>query len=405
MARTILDLVKSALYRSNAQQIPTALVASTNSSDLQLLHLLYGVGEELRAMGCWPQLKRSYKLRLFPGQDGYSFPANFYSLLPYTSYDLANSRAVVGPTTDADWNLQVRGIGAQGPEKMFRLFGTGGRYFKVNPTPGDGDAISYINIEYICRDIFLPPPWTASEGSLTQNLYRHAFGIIYKKTDSGSDTAGTNRPSMTPTGEGQDGGVRWQALSTSAFSTTTLYTAGSYFTTGGNLYRVTVGGTSGGSAPTSTTEDTDITNGTLTIRYHAAASWTGQTDFDFGDHLLISSQYYRCEQGGKTGSVQPTWTTALELDNTIDWTPQDIAYETPQLDTDFMNFDEELVIAGLRAKLFQARGLGAEDLVYSYERMKKQALGRWNAGMVLDLAAGCDDSSINLAPISNWTAV
>ena len=403
MARDILTLTKSALYRSNALAIPSALVAATDASALQLLHLLYAVHEELRAMMCWPQLKRTFKVRLVAGQEGYDLPANFYSLLPFSHYDRTNSWATQGPMTDADWNLRLYGTDFAGSTKAFRFFGTGGRQFKVNPVPGASDAGTVISFDYVCRDMFQPPPWTASEASLTQNLYRSANGIIYKKTDSGSDTGGTTRPTME-FGEGQDGSVRWLALTTPAWGSTTLYAPGDYVVAGGaRLYRCTVGGTSSGSAPTSTTVLTDITDGTVTWRYFSAASWAGETTNTTGDYILISSQYYRCEVGGITGKVQPTWTTLKEVDNTVDWTFQDMAYEVPQLDTDFSAFDEELVIAGLRAKLFQARGLGADDLVYSYEKLKRTAVGRWNAGKILDMAAGgyAPGPYANL-PEGNW---
>lgn len=308
---------------------------------------------------------------------------------------------VGGPTTDAEWNLRVNGVDFTDNVKAYRMFGTGGRQFKINPVAGDGDAGTVLSFDYISRSWLQPPPWTASEASLTQNLYRSANGIIYKKTDSGSDTAGTTRPTME-FGEGQDGSCRWLALSASSFQNTTLYRAGDYFLGGARLYRVTVGGTSASTTPTSTTEDTDLTSGTVTYRYHSSPAWAGQTDYATGDYVLISSQYYRCEVGGKSGSVSLTWSPTVFLDNTIDWTFQDIAYEVALVDTDFQVFDEELMIAGLRAKLFEARGLGASDLVATYERLKKVAVGRWNAGMILDFAAGGDNSCY---PTINWTGI
>lgn len=399
MARTILDLAKTALYRSNAQTIPTALVASTNSSDLQLLHLLYSVAEELRALMCWPQLKRTFKVRLVSGQDSYDLPADFYSLLPFTQYDRATSFPVTGPMTDTEWNLDRYGTDFQDVTKGFRLFGYGGRQFKVTPTPGDGDAGTVISFDYMSKSVFMPPAWTSGETSLTQNLYRQANGIIYKKTDSGSDTGGTVRPTME-FGEGQDGSCRWLALTAASFQNTTLYAAGDYFLGAARLYRVTEGGTSASTTPTSTTEDTDLTSGTVTYQYHASPAWAGQTDYETGDYVLIGSQYYRCEVGGKSGSNSLTWSPTVFTDNTVDWTHQDMAYETALLDTDFCVFDDELVIECLRAKLFQARGLGAEELVYNSERLKRVAKGRWNAGKVIDMAAGFGDSC---QPVINWT--
>ncbi len=400
MARTVLDLVKTALYRSNANTIPSALVASTNSSDLQLLHLLYAVAEELRALMCWPQLKRTFKVRLVPGQDSYDLPADFYSLLPFTQYDRATSLPVTGPMTDVYWNFDRYGTDFQGVTKGFRLFGYGGRQFKVTPTPGNGDAATSLSFDYMSKSVFMPPAWTASETSLTENLYRQANGLIYKKTDSGSDTGGTTRPTME-FGEGQDGSLRILALTTRAFANTTLYAAGEYILESGRLYLVTVGGTSSSTAPTSTTEETDITNGTLTLRYFATPVRAGQTDYETGEYFVNGATvYFRIEQGGKSGTDSPQWTPTVFTDNTVSWTYQNMAYETALLDTDFCVFDDELVIECLRAKLFQARGLGAEELVYNSERLKRVAKGRWHAGKVLDFAAGFGDSS---QPVINWT--
>ena len=398
MARNVLQLVSTACYRSNVTA-PTSLVGSTNASDLQLLHLFYSTGEELRALGPWSQLKRTFKVRLVSGQESYDLPLDFYRLLPYTCYDRTNSWLVSGPTTDTDWGIRVNGVDFRGNNKAFRLSGTGGSQFKVNPIPGDSDAGSTIPFDYISKNWIQPPPWTASEAAIAQNIYRSANGIIYKKTDSGTDTAGTTRPTME-FGEGQDGSCRWLALSASAFANTTLYKAGDYFLGSTRLYRVTVGGTSASTTPTSTTEGVDLTSGTVTYQYHSSPAWAGQTVYQEGDYVLISSQYYRCEVGGKSASVSLTWTPTLQVDNTIDWTFQDIAYETALLDTDFQVFDEELVIAELRAKLFQARGLGSEDLMSTAARLRNAALGRFNAGKVLDLAADANGSGY---PSINWT--
>lgn len=385
MARTVLQLIQTACYRSSITP-PSALTAATDSGVLQLLHLFYSVGEELRALRGWPQLKRTFKVRLVAGQSSYDLPLDFYSLCPFTAYDRANSWATLGPMTDADWNLRVIGTDFQGTTKAFRLFGAGGRQMKVSPVPGDADAGAVISFDYVSKSWLQPPAFTASEASVAQNTYRSARGIIYKKTDSGSDTLGAVVPTMEY-GEGEDGSCRWLAITTSAFATTTAYAAGAYLTSGGNLYRVRVGGTTGGSAPTSTTEDVDITSGTATLRYHSAASWAAQTDFEEGDFILISAQYYRCEQGGKT-AVQPTWDATTFTSGTATLTHQNVAYEEIITDSDICVFDDEAMIAGLRGKLFAARGLGSADLVYEFEKYKASCVGRWHVGKVLDLAAG-----------------
>lgn len=387
MAQTCLQLIQSALYRSNSQDVPSALVGATAASTLQILHLFYLVGEELATMKCWPQLKRIFKLRLVAGQERYDLPQDFYSELPLTAYDRTNSWVAAGPITDSVYNLRAFGTAYTGVTKAFRFYGFGGGQVSVNPTPSASDAISYLSWDYFSRSWIQPPLWTASEAGIAQNSYRSANGLIYKKTNSGSGTTSTVRPTME-LGEGQDGGVRWLAITTSAYATTTLYAPGEYFTSGGNLYRVTVGGTSGSSAPTSTTESTDITNGSITCRYHSASSWAGETTYTAGSYMKVGSQYYRCIVGGVSYKNQPAWTTTTVTDNDITWTYQDTAYTRLLSDSDICVFDDELMIAGIRAKLFLARGLGAQDLVDQYERLKSSAAARFNIGKVLDLGAG-----------------
>lgn len=402
MSQTVLQLIQSACYRSNATQVPSALAAATDASTLQLLHLTYAVGEELRALKVWPQLKRHFKFRLVASQARYDFPADYFAELPFTAYDRTNSWAATGPMTDADWNLRVIGTAFTGVTKAFRLFGTGGGEFRVNPTPGAADNWSVLQEEYISKSWLQPPAWTASETSIAQNTYRSARGLIYKKTNSGSGIAGTVRPIME-FGEGGDGGVRWFAIAPTAFAGTTAYAPGSYFTSGGRLYRVTIGGTSAGSAPTSTTESSDIINGTLTCRYHVAASWVAETAYLQYSHLLISAQYYRCEQAGTSGLSAPTWDATTFTDNTVTWTYQDIAYDRLLGDSDTCVFDDELMIAGIRAKLFQARGFGSDDLVTSYEKLKTSAVARWNVGKVFDMAAGgATKGPFANLPEGNW---
>lgn len=359
--------------------------------------------EELRSLACWPQLKRTFKVRLVSGQEGYDLPADFYSLLPFTQYDRDNSWLALGPLTDGNWNLRVYGTDLSGARRAFRLFGTG-RQFKVDPLPEDGDTGSVISFDYMSRSSLQPPLWTASEASVAQNTYRSSLGIIYKKTNSGTHSGGTTRPTME-FGEGQDGGLRILALTTRSFSNSTLYAAGEYILESGRLYRVTVGGTSTTTAPTSTTEDTDISNGTLTLRYHTTPNRAGQTDYATGDYFVVGgTQYYRVEQGGKSGTDTPQWSATIFTDNTIQWTHQDMAYEVILSDSDLCVYDDELVIAGLRAKFFLSRGLGSADLVADYERRKKASAGRFNAGRLLDLASPVEMCGPAIRPPEgNWS--
>jgi hypothetical protein len=189
---------------------------------------------------------------------------------------------------------------------------------------------------------------------------------------------------------GRDGGVDWLALpSVSAWQSSTVYPAGRYVTNGGNLYYCTSGGVSASSGgPTGTSTDDTVTDGTVTWQYYAVASWTGQTDYEQGDIILISAQYYVAQNGGKTGQTQPTWTQTTVSDGTITWTQYTAPYDTILADTDLCLFDDDLVIMGIKWRYLQAKGLGYQDLKQEYEGMKASSAARYQPGIRFSLAGG-----------------
>jgi len=189
-------------------------------------------------------------------------------------------------------------------------------------------------------------------------------------------------------GVGRDGGVVWQAVTVTSWGGSTAYAAGAYVTNGGNLYQATVGGISASSGGPTGTATTDITDGTVTWLYRSAASWTAQTAFTAGSHLLISSQYYKCLEAGKSGSVQPTWSTTTVGDGTITWTHKTAAYETLVSDSDLCLFDDDLMIQGLKWRFLRAKGTAYADIKQEYERIKDSALNRFNSGRKFSLAGG-----------------
>ncbi len=404
MGQTALQLIQAACYEANIDP-PSALVGETASSTLQLLHLFYATGRELRQAKCWAQLKKKHTIYLQAGRSRYHLPQDFYAALPMTHWDRANSWEASGPLSDSAFDYRLYGVGASGVRRAYRVFGTdinpnsSRGQLEITPTPGDGDQDARITFEYVTRSWLTPALWVPG-GTVTGTAYVSCSGNIYNHA-SGT-TNGTVPPNMA-FGEGQDGGVFWLALTTSAWAGTTLYAPGDYRTTGGRLYKCTVGGTSSGSAPTSTTEGVDITDGTVTWRYFAAASWAGETDFEEGEHILITAQYYRCTQGGKTGKVQPTWTATTVSDGTITWTHKEAAYEALIADTDLCQFDDELMIAGLKWRFLRSKNLPYGDLRVEYEMLKNSAAGRHNVGRVLSLTGNYRDPYGANVPDGSWT--
>lgn len=400
--KTALQLISSACYRSNIPA-PTALVGSTSTSDLQLLHLFYEAGESLLRAGAWAQLKKSYTVNLVAGRSFYHLPLDFYAALPMTHWDRANSWPAGGPVGDAAFDYSLYGLGTGATKREYRVFGldlnpnSSRGQFQVTPTPEAGDQGLRITFEYVSKSWLRPPLWVAGATvgataycSCSGNNYSHASGT----------TVGTVPPNMAY-GEGQDGSVFWKWISVSAWLTATAYAPGDYRTNGGNLYVCTVAGISSG-GPTGTTEETDITDGGATWRYLPTNSWTGSTAFEFGDILKISSTYWRCTQGGITNTTtQPGWDNTTVSDGLLTWTHYAAAYDSLISDSDLCMFDDELMSMELRWRFLRARGLQYQDLLDECERAKAKAAGRWNEGQILDLA-GVESMDWPTIPEGNW---
>jgi hypothetical protein len=194
--------------------------------------------------------------------------------------------------------------------------------------------------------------------------------------------------------------VEWLALPTvSAWAGATVYPAGRYVTKGGELYLCTIGGTSGGTGPVATATDSTETDGTVTWKNIGVASWAGQKSFNENDHILISSQYYKCVSSGKTGGTQPTWTLTTMSDGTITWTEDTEAYDALLADTDLCHFDDTLMISGMTWRFLRTQGLGYQDLLNEYSVKKEAAVNRYMPNQSFSLAESDEPQTIYLRNI------
>lgn len=407
MPTTALNLVKFACYESNIPA-PTTLVGNTEPQFLQLLHLFHAVGRELRSLSNWPQLKRKFTISLVAGRTQYHLPEDFYCPLPRVFWDKSNSNEAIGPIDDGAWNNQLYGPAVIVGGRPFKIFGpdnpndSRGQFY-ISPTPGAGEQDQRITVEYISRNWLNPKHWVAGASvgatdsvNCNGNIYTHTVGT----------TNGTVAPSVAY-GVGQDGQVFSKVISVAAWQSATVYAPGAYATNGGNLYVSTTGGTSAGSGgPTGTTEDTDITDNTVTWNYLPFAAWAAQTSYEEGDvYTAGSTRYYLVLEGGVSGSTTPTWTisglTHTQSDGAITWTFSTSAYETLGADTDICLFDDEIMICGLQAFFLRARGLKWQDKWREYKELKSAAAGRFGAGRIIDMAGGYGSYYPNI-PAGNW---
>lgn len=405
MGSTALVLVQTACYEANLVP-PSALVGGTDASVLQLLYLFYATGKELRSCRVWPQLKRFHTVVLEPGRTQYPLPEDYYSAIPDTTWDEANTWSLETPISDSEWGYRTLGVAQVANRRAFRVFGPDANpsdnrgQLYISPAPADGDALDAITFEYVSKSWLLPPLWTAS-ATISQNTYRFCNGNIYKKSDASSEVGSTVPPSLGTAGIGQDGGVWWAYFSASAWAGTTAYQAGTYVTNGGNLYMATASGTSASSGgPTGTSTTTSVTDGTVTWLYKSSSTWAAYTTYDVGAHVLKSSNRYRAVSGPfrptglKSGATGPTWDATTQPDGNITWQYQTAPYEALVTDSDLSLFDDELMIAGLKWRFLRARGLDFQSLKSDYEIMKGKAVARWNPGRIISLGGGRRGRSI-----------
>lgn len=413
---TVLSLVQSACYEAQIDA-PSTLVSLTNLSELQLLNLFYATGRDLRQANCWPQLKRQHTIYLQAGRSQYPLPNDFYAALPNTHWDQQNHWAMRGPMGDAGYNYRRYGYVTVENRKAYRVFGPdlasaanagAGGQVMIDPVPGASSAGQAITFEYMSKSWLMPPAWGTGVDYTSSTSYVNVNGKNYRSATTAS--AGANPPVVGFNGVGQDGGVFWKVLSTSAWAGSTLYAPDEYVTNGGNLYVCTTGGTSASSGGPTGTGSTTISDGTAAWSYCASSSWTGQTVFSAGSFIKISSTYYKSvtppntlNSSQVTGKIQPNWSIISgppyvwgQSDGTVTWHYYSDPYETVIANTDVCLFDEDLMILGLKWRFLQAKRETFEDFQAEYESKKKTAVARWNAGQRIDLAAGGISQAVNV---------
>lgn len=147
----VLQLCQAACYESNLPA-PSSLYGSTDPAALQLLNLFYSVGRELRQAKCWVQLKKTATITTSAGDTTYDLPTDFYASVLDTFWDQSNSRRVLGPRSDSEFNELLYGVTTTA-YKECRIFGVPGtQQIQIVPEPGAGETLSF---DYITKNWIL----------------------------------------------------------------------------------------------------------------------------------------------------------------------------------------------------------------------------------------------------------
>jgi hypothetical protein len=396
--RTALQLVQSACYEANIPA-PTVLATATGTGDIQLRELFYAVGRDLLKSIWWPQLKKQYVIQLVPGRTKYNLPPDFYSFIPDTDYDRQNNRPLGAPRDDSEWSATQYGYMSGTGFTKYRVFGPENSLvankisndpmgaLSVYPVPGASAQGTFLVFEYISASWIHPARWEPTTAYTSGSSYVSVGQNIYVSGTTAS--SGTRAPTVSY-GIGQDGGVLWQSLTTAAWASSTLYNAGDYVTNGGLLYVATAPGTSAGSGGPSGS-GTGITDNTVTWDNCPLSTWTGFTAYGTGTYILNGGVYYRVVNFGNdqtndvSGRLAPNWSaltsgTWTQSDGAVTWTQYLRPYNRLASDSDFILFDEDVMILGLQARFMRAKGLEFAAIEAEYETAKNIATGRWKAG-------------------------
>ena len=192
--KTLLDIVKEVCYRIN-EPAPSSLVASTDPNNLQWLHLLYEVGDDIVSRCDYPSLKRKYRFDTVVDQLQYELPGDYWRLTMNTQWDESNDWALFGPEDDGSAVGRELGIVPYGTQFSFRILGApfqtggghaswdfGGPNFEVVPTPA---AVRNLYIEYITSNWFMPEVIAANTAYSTGDFFS-SRGNIYEVASGGT---------------------------------------------------------------------------------------------------------------------------------------------------------------------------------------------------------------------------
>lgn len=115
-------------------------------------------------------------------------------------------------------------------------------------------------------------------------------------------------------------------------------------------------------------------------------NWTASTVYTAGDAANANGNIYTTATGGTSGSTEPTGTsTAGDISDggITDWTYQSAAKETVTADDDYCIFDDDVVIAGIRAFYLRTKGQDNSQEMKEFMDMIQSARSRWYGNSII----------------------
>lgn len=184
---------------------PSTVVNNDDLTIKQLLRITHRAAKDMRNSHLWAELSKEHTITLSDSVDNYELPGDFDRQIFNTHWDQSNQWKLHGPLTADEWQEWQNGIVSAGPRRRFRVKGAGSARFYIDPTPSSDDAGNVLVFEYISSQWIYPRTWT-NGATFTANQYCSYNGNVYKTTLGG--TTGATAPTHT-TGSSSDGAVTW----------------------------------------------------------------------------------------------------------------------------------------------------------------------------------------------------
>lgn len=183
--------------------VPSSVYSSTDREIQLLMALLNLEGTEVRAKYVWPVLNKEYTFNTVAGVSAYALPTDFDFECFNTHWDRTSKWALRGPLDAQTWQARKSGIVTVLPRYGFRVRGASSTPLNLEPVP---DAVKQLVFEYQSDNWVRPATeWTAST-VFAAGSYCFSNGNVYKTTAGG--TSGAVQPTHN-TGSASDGGVTW----------------------------------------------------------------------------------------------------------------------------------------------------------------------------------------------------
>lgn len=128
-SRTALQLLNTVLGELGLPA--TGSIVSTDSTTVQVLYLMNGVGEDLSKLPLWSETRKEFLITTTTA-DAYDLPVDWLVPLNGTTWDRTGRWPLLGPKTPTEWQYLKSGFGVAAPQYRYRFFN---RQFNLFPAP------------------------------------------------------------------------------------------------------------------------------------------------------------------------------------------------------------------------------------------------------------------------------